>query len=470
MENQTTLKNRFTLSGRGLHTGKNVTVTLCPAAPNTGILYRRMDVEPAVEIPVRADLVVDTARGTTLGMNGLRISTGEHLHAALHGLQVDNVLIEIDGEEVPILDGSAKPWVEGIQKAGLEEQEAERKYFTLREPISMGGTGDGIEYIAMPSDQFRVTTIIDFKSDVIGKQVAEIQGYDSFAEEISRCRTFVFLHEILQLLQFNLIKGGDLDNALVFVDHPLVKDHAEALAKIYGKKMGSFKVENGVLNTVKPYYPNEPARHKLLDFMGDILLVGCPIKAHFIIKCPGHKSNVAFAQFMRNIIADVRQQEQRPTYDPNAKPAMTADQICSFIPHRYPFLLVDKIIEIGPDYVVGVKNVTINEPYYAGHFPDRPVMPGVLQLEAMAQVGGIYAIRDIQDPQNYTTLLARIDGVRFRQTVVPGDTLILKVKIQGPIRRGYIRMKGTAYVGETIVTEATLVAQIIKKDTTKDTQ
>ena len=463
MEYQNTIRNSITLSGRGLHTGSVCHVTLTPAAENTGIVFRRTDVNPPVDIPALATLVGSTSRNTTLCQGSLQISTVEHLLSALHGLRVDNVLICIDGAEVPILDGSAKMWVDAIQQVGLQMQQAERRYFSIKEPIYMVGDNDNVEYIAMPDNDFRVTTIIDFPDTIIGKQVAELNSFDEYATEVAQCRTFVFLHEIAPLLAGGLIKGGDLDNALVFVGKPLEPMQTEILSRIFQRNPEEITVTGGVLNTCQPYFSNEPARHKMLDFIGDIALIGAPVKGHFIIKCPGHKSNANFARMLINAMKESLQMDAVPTYNPNSNPVIGHDAIRSFLPHRFPFLMVDKVIEKGEDYIVGVKNVTTDEPFFQGHFPDAPIMPGVLQLEAMAQVGGLMVITEIENPELYSTALARIDGVKFRHNVMPGDTLIIKVHKLAPLRRGYLKMKSIAYVGNTIVTEATFVAQIFKK-------
>src|SRR5574344_287403 len=464
MEKQTTLTNSIALSGRGPHTGQEVQVTLCPAPANHGIIFRRVDVTPQVDLPALATLVSETARGTTLSVSGTRVATVEHLLSALHGLGIDNVLAEVSGEEIPILDGSARPWVEAIQQAGVTVLNADRHYYTIHETITMEDAANGVEYIALPCDDFRVTAIIDFKSAVIGKQVAEMDAYSDYASQVAPCRTFVFLHEIEPLLAGNLIKGGDIDNALVFVDKPLAPDQAERLAMIYNQNVGTIKVNNGVLNTVEPYFCNEPARHKMLDFIGDIALTGIHLHGHFIIRCPGHKNNVAFAQMLQHLIAQENHTVEPPVYNACDTPVLDNNAVRRFLPHSYPCLFVDKVIEFGKDYLVAVKNVTTDEPYFKGHFPDNPIMPGVLQLEAMAQAGGLLVQRDFPDPQNYSTVLARIDGVKFRQLVVPGDTLVIHVAILTPLRRGCLKIKGTAFVGNNIVTEATIVAQIIKKE------
>ena len=464
MEYQNTVKSPFTLSGRGLHTGQTVQASVLPAPAGQGVVFRRVDLNPPVEIPALASFVTDTSRGTTLSKGSARVATVEHLLSALHGLRIDNAIIEVQGEEIPILDGSAAPWVEQIKQAGIEQLDAERRYFTIQEPLTFNLSDDGVTMVALPSDTFQVTTLIDFKSKAIGQQMALLENYNDYSEQIAPCRTFCFLHEIEPLLQHNLIKGGDLDNALVFVDHKPDPEMMERLAQMFGKDTKSLRVKDGLLNTSSLHFPNEPARHKLLDFMGDISLVGMPIRGSFHIKCPGHKSNVEFAQLLRQYIEDAKQQEDAPVYDPNQTPKLDTKAIRQFLPYRYPFLMVDKIMELESTHVVGVKNVTINEPYFQGHFPDHPVLPGVLIIEAIGQVGGILARQYYADPENYTTVLAKVSDARFRKQVVPGDTLVMKVKLLAPLRRGNLRMKGTAYVGNSIVAETVIVAQIMKKE------
>lgn len=460
IEHQTTIKKPFTLSGPGLHTGQYIHATMQPAKAESGIRFRRIDIEPAVEIPALADLVGGTDHGTTLAVRDVSISTIEHLMAALHGLRIDNVTIEVDGPEVPILDGSSRLWVEQIEQAGIETLDAERHYCKLSEAVSWTDPGHGIELTAVPADDFQVTCAIDFESDLIGTQMATLNSYDQFATHFARCRTFVFLHEVEMLLDHNLIKGGALDNALVFVDKPLTEDSRQRLGNLYGKDPDSIQADHGVLNTIKPFFPNEPARHKLLDFMGDINLVGVPLKGHFFLRCPGHRANVALARKVRQLIL----QEQLTTlYDPNKPPLLDIVDIRNFMPHRYPMLLVDKIVSMTEDTIVGVKNVTVNEPFFVGHFPDRPIMPGVLIIESMAQVGGLFAMRHIPDPENYSTVLAHVQDARFRQPVVPGDTLIFKIHLESPMRRGILKTKGEVYVGNKLVASAVLIASISKK-------
>ena len=460
MEQQNTIKSELTLSGKGLHCGKNVTVNILPAEPNTGIKFCRIDLENKPIIPASVDFVTDTSRGTTLEKNGVKICTIEHLMATLNYFNIDNALIELDSSEIPILDGSAKIWVEEIKKVGIQPQLANRYHYSIKEPIQYKIEEQNIEITALPYDGFKVELSIDYNSSVLGSQTVEIESLDNFDTEIAPCRTFVFLHEIEQLLKLNLIKGGDLDNALIFVEHELNKEQIDHLAKVFNKNPDNIKAEKGILNNIQKHFDNEPARHKLLDFIGDIKLLGINVKGHFILKRPGHHANTEFAKILKKVIME--KFIGAPHYDPNKEPVFTINDIKNFLPHRYPMLLVDKIIEVGEDYVIGVKNVTGNENFFNGHFPHEPIMPGVLIVEAMGQTGGILVLKDYPDPENYTTYFLRIDGVRFRGKVVPGDTLIFRLFLAEPIRRGIVKMKGEAYVGSKLVMEAELMAQIAK--------
>jgi len=460
MEQQNTIKSKLTLSGKGLHCGKHVTVNILPAEPNTGIKFRRIDLENKPIIPASVDFVTDTSRGTTLEKDGVKICTIEHLMATLNYFKIDNALIELDAPEVPILDGSAKIWVEEIKKIGIQQQLANRYYYSIKKPMNYKVEEKGIEITALPYDGFKVELTIDYNSSVLGSQSVEIESLDNFDTEIATCRTFVFLHEIEQLLKLNLIKGGDLDNALIFVEQTLDKEHTEHLAKVFNMDPNNVKAEKGILNNVQKNFENEPARHKLLDFIGDIKLLGVNLKGHFILKRPGHYANTEFAKQLKKVIME--KFKGAPHYDPNQEPVFTINDIKTFLPHRFPMLLVDKIIEVGEDYVIGIKNVTGNEDFFNGHFPQEPVMPGVLIVEAMGQTGGILVLKDYPDPENYTTYFLRIDGVRFRDKVVPGDTLIFRLFLTEPIRRGIVKMKGEAYVGNRLVMEAELMAQIAK--------
>lgn len=458
MEKQLTIKNKITLKGKGLHTGKVVEVNILPSEANSGIVFKRVDLETPVRIKAEAEAVSETSRGTTIEAKGVKVATIEHLMAALYASNIDNALIEISGEEVPILDGSAKYWLEAIEKSGVEELEAERKYYYLKEVVTYSDEQNDIELIAMPYDGFRVDLNIDFSPRIIGNQTSCLKNLSEFKEGFSNCRTFVFLDEIEQLLKLNLIKGGDLDNALIFVDKVLEAEQIQHLANVFGKDATEIKVEKGLLNNVKQNFENEPARHKLLDFIGDIALVGKPLKARFIIKRPGHKVNNLLSRKIKTIMEN----NGAPVYDPNKEPVYDIKAIKNLLPHRFPMLLIDKVIEIGEDYVIGLKNVTGNEDFFNGHFPQEPVMPGVLIVEALGQTGGVLALKDIEDPENYSTYFMKFEEVKFRNKVVPGDTLLLKLTLTEPIRRGIVKMKGEAYVGNRLVVEAQLMAQVAK--------
>ncbi len=459
---QRTIKNRATLSGVGLHTGCQVTLEFLPAPANHGYKFQRIDLPDQPIIPADVSRVVSTQRGTTLQADEVEVHTVEHALSALSGMGVDNVLITLNGPEVPILDGSARYFVEAIQAAGIEEQEEDREYFEVLEPITYRDPATGSELVALPSEHFEVTTLIDFNSPVLGQQFATLTRSSDYAEEIAPCRTFVFLHEVEYLFSQNLIKGGDLDNAIVIVDRPINQADLDALAIKLGKP--SIKVDGeGILNTLELRFRNEPARHKLLDVMGDISLLGKPIKGRITAIKPGHRANVEFTRLLRKHLIEQRKLKGKPKYDPDKEPLFNTQQIEQWLPHRYPFLLVDKIIELSDTHVVGVKNVTATEYYFQGHFPTNPVMPGVLQIEAMAQTGGILAMSIMGDPGQWDTYFLKIENAKFKNKVVPGDTLLLKLELLAPIRRGICQMQGTAYVGNKIVSEAELTAQIVKR-------
>lgn len=461
--NQQTLQSPVSLHGVGLHTGSHVTITMKPANPGYGIRFQRIDLPEQPVVKADADLVVDTSRGTTLEYNGARVSTVEHVLSALVGLQIDNVLIELDGPEIPILDGSAREFIEAIESAGIQEQEATRIVYSIDTNIHYYDPVKNVDMLLIPSNDYAITTLIDFNSPVLGTQHATLKNLGEFKNEIGPCRTFCFLHELEYLLENNLIKGGDLNNAIVVVDKVVEDSQLEHLAKVFNKQKIEVKSE-GILNNIQLRYPNEPARHKLLDVVGDLALVGHAIKGHIIASRPGHASNVEFAKKIKQYIKQNKHLSDVPVYDPMQTPIYDINRIEKVLPHKFPFLLVDKIIELSDKHVVGIKNVTFNEPFFQGHFPQNPVMPGVLQLEAMAQVGGILALNNIEDPQNFDTYFLKIDKAKFKQKVIPGDTLILKLELMSPIRRGICEMKGTAYVGNKLVTEAELVAQIIRKE------
>ena len=450
--NQRTIKQAATLKGIGLHTGKEVTLTIHPADPGLGIRFRRVDMKDAPIVRAEPGNVVSTLRGTTIQQNGAHINTVEHIMSALYGLSIDNAIIDLDGPEVPILDGSALPFIKALEEVGSVEQEKERDWLEITEPIRYYDENTGAELIALPADDFQVTTLIDFDSKILGQQYASMDSIAEFATEIAPCRTFVFLHELEYLVEHDLIKGGDLSNAIVIVDRLMNQEELDSLAKKLGKPSVTIDKE-GILNTTELFFNNEPARHKLLDVVGDLALVGKPIKGKIMATKSGHTANVEFAKILRKRYLEQRRLRGVPKYDPNAEPIYNATQIAEYLPHRYPFFLVDKIIELGEDYVVGVKNVTFNEYFFQGHFPGNPIFPGVLQLEALAQAGGILAISQVGDTGKWDTYFVKIDGVKFRHQVVPGDTLILKMELTAPIRRGLVQMHGSAYVGNKLVSE-----------------
>lgn len=459
--NQHTLGQPITISGVGIHTGAAVTMTLEPAEPNTGIVFQRIDLPNQPSVKADVDFVTETNRSTTLSNNGASVSTIEHLLAAFAGCEIDNVLVKIDGPEVPILDGSSQPFVEALEKAGRQKQDAIKTWYTIDHNIFFLDENKKVEMVAMPADSFRINTLIDFNSPVLGTQHAQMSNIGEFNNEIASCRTFSFFHELEFLLKNNLIKGGDLNNAIVVVDKPVSDEQLETLSKAFGKEKFAVTSE-GYLNNLQLRFPNEPARHKLLDLVGDLALVGMPFKAHIIANRPGHASNVEFARKIKEHIKKNRFKANVPAYFPDKQPVYDVTQIEKIMPHRYPFLLVDKIIDLTDTYIVGVKNVTYNEPFFQGHFPGNYVMPGVLQIEALAQCGGLLAIpKDTDD--KYDTYFLKVDNCKFKQKVVPGDTLILKMELKSPIRRGIVEMKGTIFVGSKITCEADLTAQIVKR-------
>ncbi len=458
-ENQRTIKKSVSVSGAGLHTGQNVTLTYKPAPINHGYKFIRVDLVDKPIIPVDVEHVFDTSRGTSIKLGEAEVRTIEHSIAALAGMKIDNVLIEIDCIETPILDGSSKFYVEALQAAGIVEQEAERKYFEITKNLTFVNAEKKVELIAIPADDFRISVMVDYDSEVLSNQYATLENIDQFPTEFANCRTFVFLHELEVLIQKNLVKGGDINNAIVFVDRLVEKEELDKLAVFFNRPEIEVR-KQGILNNVELNYNNEPARHKLLDLIGDLATVGMPIKGHIIAIRPGHKSNIEFAKIIKKQII---QEKNVPNYDLSKPPLFDINDIKRLLPHRPPFLLVDKILKMDETSVVGLKNVTMNEGFFVGHFPEEPVMPGVLQIESMAQVGGILVLSQVPDPINYSTYFLKIDNVKFKQKVVPGDTLIFHLELLSPIRRGLCHMKGIAYVENRIVMEAEMLAQISKK-------
>jgi UDP-3-O-[3-hydroxymyristoyl] N-acetylglucosamine deacetylase/3-hydroxyacyl-[acyl-carrier-protein] dehydratase len=462
MTKQRTIMRPVSVRGTGLHSGKEVMLTFKPAPPNHGYKFQRIDLEGQPFINAEVGSVTSTQRGTTLGAGKAQVSTVEHTLSALSGLRIDNVLMEIDGPETPILDGSAAGFVAALREAGIEEQDAEREYFKIETPISYRDPKTGAELLAVPSEKFEVTAMIDFNSPVLGQQYATLSDLDQYEKEIAPCRTFVFLHELERLFKSNLIKGGALDNAIVIVDRVVAQHELDQLANLMGRP--SVRIDQaGILNTVELRFKNEPARHKLLDVIGDIALLGKPLKGKILATKPGHAANVAFAKLLKKHFIEQKKLKGKPHYNPDQEPIFDIVKISQWLPHRYPFLLIDKIIELTDHHVVGVKNVTFNEHFFQGHFPNNPVMPGVLQIEAMAQTGGILALSSVEDPGNWDTYFLKIENAKFKQKIVPGDTILFKMELVAPIRRGIVQMQGTAYVGNKIVSEAELTAQIVKR-------
>ena len=461
-DKQHTLSQPIHISGTGLHTGILVDMTLKPAHPGFGIQFQRVDLPDQPVIKADCDLVTDTSRGTTLQVGDAKVSTVEHILASLVGMGIDNALIELNGPEVPIMDGSSAPFIAQIEAAGVEEQDAAKAWYSLDENIYHYDEEKRVEMVALPALDYQLTTLIDFNSPVLGTQHAGLKTIKDFKSEIAPCRTFCFLHELEMLLDNDLIKGGDINNAIVVVDKTVSDAEMSRLAKIFNRDKIEVKSE-GYLNNLELRFPNEPARHKLLDVIGDLALIGYPIKARIIANRPGHSTNIEFAKKIKHYIRKNKHVKNVPVYDPALPPVYTLDQIEKTRPHRHPFLFVDKIVELSDTHIVGIKNVTFNEWFFPGHFPGNPVMPGVLQIEALAQTGGILCINSMPEGK-YDTYFLKIDNCKFKQMVRPGDTMVLKLEMTGPIRRGICEMRGTVFVGGKIATEADLVAQIVKRN------
>jgi UDP-3-O-[3-hydroxymyristoyl] N-acetylglucosamine deacetylase/3-hydroxyacyl-[acyl-carrier-protein] dehydratase len=459
--NQRTLKDQVALDGVGLHTGRFVTIIFKPAPVDTGYIFVRTDLSPPVEIPADVHYVNNTDRGTNLEKDGAKIQTSEHVLAALVGMEVDNCYIELDSAESPIMDGSSKFFVEAIESVGIEEQDKQREEYVVTDLITYKDDETGSEITLIPADEYQVTTMVDFETKVLGTQNASLDTLRDFKETIAPSRTFSFLHELEMLLEHGLIKGGDLNNAIVYVDKPLSESNMDRLKEAFGKENIAVQ-PNGILDNLSLHFSNEAARHKLLDVIGDLALVGVPIRGKVFAHKPGHKVNTDFSRKLSQIIKQERRQNA-PKVDLNVEPLMDVNDIIKMLPHRPPFLLVDKIFELSETHVIGLKNVTMNEPFFVGHFPGEPVMPGVLQIEAMAQAGGVLLLNTVPDPENYLTLFMKMDNVKFKRPVKPGDTLVFKLELISPIRRGICHMKGMIFANGHLMTEGELMAQIIKR-------
>ncbi len=462
---QTTLKDSFSVSGVGLHTGKAVTMTFLPAEEGHGYKFQRVDLEGQPIIEADCDLVTDVSRGTTLEKDGAKVSTIEHVLAALVGMEVDNVLIQLDAPESPITDGSSRPFVDKILEVGIVEQKKPREYFEVPSNITYAEPERGVEMVAMPLDDYRLTVMIDYNSPVLGSQHASISELKEFKDEISSCRTFCFLHELEMLVENDLIKGGDLNNAIVVVDRVVEEEELVSLAKLFNRPKVEVKKE-GILNNVDLRFQNEPARHKLLDMIGDLALIGTPIKAQIMAARPGHAANVEFAKKIKRIIEEEKQRKKKmervPDFDPNEPPVYSYPEIEQILPHSFPFLLVDKIVRLDEQEVIAVKNITGDQYFFQGHFQGEPLMPGVLQLEAMAQAGGVLVLHDKENPEKWSTYFVKIENAKFKGKVGPGDTLLIRMELTRPIRRGLCLMHGEAFVGDRMVCEADMMAQIVE--------
>lgn len=457
---QRTITDSVSVSGNGLHTGAFVTIVLKQAPVNSGIVFQRIDLIERPIIPADIDFVVDTARSTVIEKDGGRVSTVEHLMAAIAGLQIDNLLIEIDGPEVPILDGSSLPFVELLEKGIITEQNALRNYFEIPEAVHFRNDEKNIELAALPLNDYRLTVMVDFNSKILNSQHAQLHEINLFKEHISPCRTFVFVHELEELAKQGLIKGGDLNNAVVISETELSQENIDELSRLLNKPIES-KAKAGVINDEPLKFHNEPARHKLLDLMGDLAMLGRPLKAHILAARPGHTSNIEFAKLIRKQITAAS--KAAPSFDANAEPVYNVNEIAKLLPHRYPFQLVDKIMSLDGTTVVGIKNITINEPQFTGHFPDNPVMPGVLQIEAIAQTGGVLVLTATGEPEKYWPYLVGIDNCRFYKNVLPGDSLVMRCTLLAAIRMGVAKMHGEAWVGKNLVCSVEMTARLVKK-------
>ena len=460
-EKQRTLARDVVLNGKGLHTGINVKITFKPAPANHGYKFCRVDLPNKPLIDALAEHVTDTSRGTTLAQNNASVATIEHTLAALYGLSIDNALIELDGPEAPIMGGASSKFVEAIKEAGIVDQKEDRNYFVVKQKIAFSDEEHGVDLIVYPDDHLSIHVLIDYNSRILGNQYAILDSIDDFEDQISKSRTFVFFHELEPLFNMGLIKGGDLDNAVVILEKEVEQEEIDRIARLFNRP-GINKHTAGILNNTELRFPNEPARHKLLDLMGDLALVGLPIKGKVVATRPGHHANTRLAGIIRQEMKKMFSKLDIPVYDPGVPPVLSIENIKKLLPHRSPFLLVDKIISIDETTVVGVKNVTFNEPFFQGHFPDEPVMPGVLLVEALAQAGGILVMKNVDEPERYSTYFLKIDKLKFKHKVVPGDTVILKMELTEPMRRGIVTMYGQAFVGSNLVVEGEMTAQVIK--------
>ena len=459
MLKQKTISTKLSFKGFGLHTGKEVELVIEPAEVNHGIQFLRVDLDSHPIVPARVEYVTDTKRSTTIEKNGVKVVTVEHLLSALYALGIDNVLIKISNEELPILDGSAAPYVEALKQIGLVTQSGSKSYISINNTITYKDES-GAEILYVPSEELSLSVVLDYSNKVLGTQYAELRKIDNYAEEIASCRTFVLLSELENLAHSGLIKGGDIDNAIVIVDKKIEEEALRKLAKLLGKEELKINIQGNTLNNCELKYINEPARHKLLDLIGDLALLGKPLKGHIIAKKPGHNLNTSFARILKKAMNE--QEKSKPMYDLTKEPLYDINEIENMLPHRYPFLLIDKIMEITEDGIIGVKNVTKNEPYFQGHFPSNPVMPGVLQIEAMAQTGGVFSLSKVEDPHLYSTYFMKIDNVKFKRKVIPGDTIVFDLKLISPIRRGLVHMGGKGYVNNQVCIEADMLAQVVK--------